>query len=109
MDDSTETHCAEIIPLNIFSLVSVSDNDILNVINDTKPDSAPSDDGIYVRHIMETHCFLVKPLKLLFKQTLNTSKVPEDWKIRLTVSIYKKNGKPESPSSCRSKCLTSIA
>ena len=108
VDDGSEPHCDELMPPNSFSSVSVSDNDVLNAIKDMNPNSAPGDDDMYAKYILELRCFLVEPLKLLFRQSLSTGKIPEDWKKGLIVPIYKKNGKPENPSSYRPICLTSI-
>ena len=55
------------------------------------PNSAPGDDGMYAKYIMELRCFLVEPLKLLFRQSLSKGKIPEDLKKGLIVPIYKKN------------------
>ena len=66
VDDGSEPHCEELMPPNSFTSVSVSDNDVLNAIKDMNPNSAPGDDGMYAKYIMELRCFLVEPLKLLF-------------------------------------------
>ena len=50
----------------------------------------------------------MKPLKVIFKKSIETGYVPSDWKSGLIVPIYKNNGKPTECSSYRPVCLTSV-
>ena len=74
VEDSSEPDCKEFMPPISFSLVSVSDNDVFDALKDMNPNSAPGDDDMYVKYILDLRCFLVEPLKLLFRQSLTTEK-----------------------------------
>ena len=60
---------------------------------DLKVDKSAGPDGILPRVLSESKCLITKPLKLLFDKSLNTGKVPRDWKDATVVPIYKKRKK----------------
>ncbi|KAL8582030.1 hypothetical protein ACOMHN_028011 [Nucella lapillus] len=75
------------------------------------PDSqhtAPVPDGIPASILAKAADELAKPFTLLFRQSLDSGQIPEDWKTALVTPIFKKGSKT-TPSNYRPVSLTCIA
>ena len=71
----------------------IDETQILEALMDLKVDKSSGPDGILPRVLSESKCLITNPLKLLFDKSLNTGKVPRDWKDATVVPIYKKRKK----------------
>lgn len=70
--------------------------------------SAPGPDGITVQFLQTMEDQVAYPLTLLFRKSLSTGHVPNDWKCANVTPIYKK-GTKRDPGNYRPVSLTSIA
>ena len=68
---------------------------------------SPGPDGMHARTLHETARTIATPLALLFRRSLDTSILPDDWKKGLVVPVFKKGSK-QDPSNYRPISLTSI-
>ena len=66
----------------------IDETQILEALMDLKVDKSSGPDGILPRVLSESKCLITNPLKLLFDKSLNTGKVPRDWKDATVVPIY---------------------
>ena len=85
----------------------IEETQILEALMDLKVDKSAGPDGILPRVLSESKCLITKPLKLLFDKSLNTGKVPRDWKDATVVPIYKK-GKRDLAENYRPVSLTCV-
>ena len=69
--------------------------------------SSPGPDDIHPRVLKEAHSSLSLPLAYLFRRTLDTGCIPQDWTLARVVPIYKK-GEKQKPSNYRPVSLTSV-
>ena len=72
-----------------------------------KISSAAGPDGIHPRVLRETADTLAPHLARLFRRSLDTGILPQDWKLAEVVPIYKKGGK-DDPGNYRPVSLTSV-
>ncbi|CAJ0944424.1 unnamed protein product [Ranitomeya imitator] len=61
----------------------------------TKIDKSPGPDGIHPRVLQELSTVIDRPLFLIFKDSIITGSVPQDWRIANVVPIFKKGTKTE--------------
>ncbi|KAF4805461.1 RNA-directed DNA polymerase from mobile element jockey-like protein [Turdus rufiventris] len=64
-------------------------------------------DGIHPRVMRELADELVKPLFIIYQQSWDTDKVPDDWKLASVTPIHEKGGK-EDPGNYSPVSLTSV-
>ena len=86
----------------------VCENDVLLAIRKMNPSSAPGADGIHPRVIKELSAYLIKPLTFLFTSILETSVVPQEWKLGIITPTLKARSEPHLAKSYRPICLTSV-
>jgi len=85
-------------PVNIFKgsdgekLLDVvfTADDVKVQLNKLRVDKAPGVDGPSPRFLMEIKNEIVHPLFILFKKSLDTTCIPEDWKCANVTPVYKK-------------------
>ena len=97
----------DLIQPNSFTNINICVNDIIRSIKEMNGNGSPGIDKIHPKVIKNVYHYLLKPLLLIFKLSLQSNTVPSDWKHGIIVPIYKKNGKPNLCSSYRPICLTS--
>ena len=66
---------------------------IAKKLQNLKPDKAAGPDNIFPRILIECQYELLTPLYLLFKESLKTGKIPQQWKDATVVAIFKKGSK----------------
>ena len=101
LDDS------EFKPPALLNNCEIEETQILEALMDLKVDKSAGPDGILPRVLSESKYLITKPLKLLFDKSLNTGKVPRDWKDATVVPIYKK-GKRDLAENYRPVSLTCV-
>ena len=86
---------------------TISENDILRMINKMKANKTPGPDKISPRILKEAKHEITKPLSMLFNKSLTTGKVPNEWKLANVTPIFKKGDKSQ-PKNYRPISLTSV-
>ena len=73
--------------------VNISDDDILSLIRKLNPNKASGSDGISGQMLKLCDSSVVVPLKIIFKNVLDTSVYPDMWKVADVTPIFKKEDK----------------
>ena len=73
--------------------VVVTKENILTAIKRLREDSAPGPDGISPKLLKLAAHELVRPLAIIYRKSLASSVVPEDWRTATVVPIFKKGPK----------------
>ena len=73
--------------------VNISDDDILSLIRKLNPNKASGSDGISGQMLKLCDSSVVLPLKIIFKNVLDTSVYPDMWKVADVTPIFKKEDK----------------
>ena len=76
-------------------------------MSEVRPSAAAGPDGIHPRVLRETASSLSPVLTTIFRQSLDSGSLPQDWKLADVVPIYKKGGK-DDPGNYRPVSLTSV-
>ena len=87
--------------------ITISDNDMLNILNKLNVSKSPGPDSIHPRLIKELSCELAHPLCLLFNKTMREGIIPDSWKDAEVKPLFKKGNK-DNPGNYRPVSLTSI-
>ena len=74
---------------------------MLRVIDKLKVQSAAGPDGIPPRVIKELRNKIAEPLSILFKESIDAGRIPDDWRDAEVTPIYKKKGKKSEPANYR--------
>ena len=77
-------------------------------IDALREDSAAGPDGIPPLMLRELKQQLVKPLTLLFRRSIKTGKIPDDWRESNVTPIYKQKGSKADPGNYRPVSLTNV-
>ena len=78
---------------NRLSSVSFSQDDITKVIENLDPNKAHGHDNVSIRMLKICGSSIYKPLEMIFKQCIETSVFPSEWKKVNIVPIHKKGDK----------------
>eukprot|EP00061_Rhincodon_typus_P017434 g46127.t1 len=96
-------------------MVAITKEKVLENLNGLKVDKSPGPDGPHLRVLKELAEEVVEALVVIFEESLESWRVPEDWKIANMTSLFKKgvrqkteNYRPISPALVVGKILESI-
>ena len=78
---------------NRLSSVSFSQYNIAKIIQNLDPNKARGHDDISIRMLKICDSFICKPLKMIFKQCIETGVFPSEWKKANIVPIHKNGDK----------------
>ena len=67
----------------------LSEENVLKALNSLNPEKSPGPDYVYPRVLYEAKKELVKPLLILFNQSLSEGVIPEDWRKAIVSPILK--------------------
>jgi hypothetical protein len=81
---------------------------VLNLLRDLNPNKSTGPDGISARLLKETAEVVAAPLTNIYNKSLETSSIPDDWKMANVTPIFKKGDKCK-PENYRPISLTCIA
>ena len=91
----------------LFINSKITEAKIVEKIKKLKENSAAGPDGIGPRFLKSTMSEIVKPLCIVFNISIDTGKVPKDWKHARVTPIFKKGPKGD-PGNYRPVSLTSV-
>jgi hypothetical protein len=87
--------------------VNVTEQKVREKIKNLKPYSAAGPDGIGTQLLRELREEVIPALTMIYRQSLRTGEVPEDWRNANVTPIFKK-GKKTDPGNYRPVSLTSV-
>ena len=109
------TYKSHLPTLNKMSDSGISEEMIQHKLHELNPGKSPGPDGIHPRMLKQFSTYFARPLWIIFRKSLVTGSVPEDWKNAIVVPIYKKksrclakNYRPVSLTSVICKLLESL-
>jgi hypothetical protein len=92
---------------NTMEEVSITEKMVREKIRKLKPDSAAGPDEIGPRILKELEAVLTTPLVEIFRKSISTGEVPDEWKKANVTPIFKK-GTKKDPGNYRPVSLTSV-
>ena len=97
-------------PKNVNSMpeITITDKRVEGLLKGLNPNKASGPDEISPRLLKELHAEIAPILAKIYRSSLSTGIVPDDWKIALVAPVYKKGPKCK-PSNYRPISLTCIA
>ena len=87
--------------------IIITEERVRLTIEGLKEDSASGPDGIPPRVIKEMKNEIAEPLAILFRKSLETEKIPDDWRLAEVTPIFKKGSKAD-PGNYRPVSLTNV-
>ena len=87
--------------------IVVTTNGIIRLLNDLKPSKSAGLDEIHPHVLKETSTQVAPYLKYIFQKSLETSSLPQDWRVATVCPIYKKEDR-SCPNNYRPVSLTSV-
>ena len=78
---------------NSLDTISISNEDILNILNSLNPNKSHGPDNISIRMLQLCGDSIVVPLKIIFDNIIHTGSYPSLWKRANVTPIHKKNNK----------------
>ena len=106
--DSPNNPCDNQICENTIDDLSVSPEQVRDTLASLNPNSSMGEDGMHPRLLKALANELCVPLSILFKTSLETGLLPEQWLSSMVVPIFKKNTRYD-PLNYRPVSLTSSA
>lgn len=92
---------------NVLENIIISEGLVAKAIKQVKPGKSQGPDMIHPKIIREAQLSLTKPLTIIFKKSLEESKIPEIWKCANVSAIFK-SGDRTKPCNYRPISLTSV-
>ena len=80
---------------------------VKRLLSDLKVHKSPRPDGLHPRFMQELATELCKPLAMIFEKSIETAKLPKQWKVARVSAIFK-NGNKKLASNYRPVSITSI-
>eukprot|EP00061_Rhincodon_typus_P001405 g14714.t1 len=71
-------------------MVAITKEKMLVKLNGLKVDKSPGPDGLHARVLKEIAEAIVEALMVIFLESLESGRVPEDWKIIKVTPLFKK-------------------
>ena len=87
--------------------IRITPENVMAAIEKLKEYSAPGPDGIPPKVIKELKNELVMPLTFLFQKSMESERIPEDWREANVTPLFKK-GKKSDPGNYRPVSLTNV-
>ena len=87
--------------------IDINGTNIAKAIDNLKASKSQGPDQIHPKLIKECKDSLIKPLEIIFKKSLENSKLPSIWKQGNVTAIFKSAQKPK-PENYRPISLTSV-
>jgi len=88
-------------------IIMITEDDIYKKLSALKIDKSPGMDLIHPRVLYETCDVTVRPLFLIYTRSIESGKLPSDWKLAEVTAVHKKGPKSDS-GNYRPISLTSV-
>ena len=95
--------------------MNISNEMVTQTIRNLKINKSPGPDGIHSRILVELIQQITTPLTIIFRNSLRTHRIPEQWRQAAISAIYKKGNKklacnyrPISLTSVACKCMEQL-
>eukprot|EP00061_Rhincodon_typus_P013097 g39262.t1 len=88
-------------------MAAITKENVLEKLKDRKMEKSPGSDGLKPRVLKETAEEIVGALLIIFQESLESGRVPEDWKIAHVTPLFKK-GLRQKTGNYRLISLTSV-
>ena len=93
--------------------ISISDlrvtpQEVEKKLKELNPAKAQGPDGIPPKVLKELSKEIATPLSYIFNKSLETGKIPEDWRTAVVTAIFKKKGSKNEPGNYRPVSLTCV-
>ncbi|KFP27305.1 RNA-directed DNA polymerase from mobile element jockey, partial [Colius striatus] len=85
----------------------VEEEEVKDLLAKLKAHKSMDPDGMHPRVLRQLADVIAKPLSVIFKQSLRTVQVPENWRKANVTPVFKK-GKKDNPGNYSPVILTSI-
>ena len=102
MPEQPEQHPVKEMDSIVFTLC-----DVAKKLERLNPNKSPGPDGMHPKVLRELSTALAEPLYAIFTQSMNTGKLPKDWKMGHVSPIYKKGSRNQA-KNYRPVSLTSV-
>ena len=89
--------------------IIITKEKVIAAINGLKRDAAPGPDEIPPQVFHELKEELAEPLTKLFESSMETGKIPDEWRDATVTPIYKQKGSRTDPGNYRPVSLTNVA
>uniref|UniRef100_A0A4W3J3J8 Reverse transcriptase domain-containing protein n=1 Tax=Callorhinchus milii TaxID=7868 RepID=A0A4W3J3J8_CALMI len=87
--------------------INISKEMVLDKLSGLKTDKSPGPDGLHPRVLKEVATEIVDGMSIIFQTSVDTGKVPNDWKIANVTPLFKKGGR-ENRENYRPVSLMSV-
>ena len=91
----------------IISSIEITEDIVIKKLKKIKINKSPGPDKIHPRVLREISQAICKPLQIIFQTSINTRKLPDEWKHAQVTAIFKKGAKTK-PQNYRPVSLTCI-
>ena len=89
------------------SAVAITEEKVLEKLKGLKVDKSPGPDGLHPRVLKEIAEEIVEALVVIFQESLEAGRVPDDWKVANVTLLFKK-GRRQQTGNYRPISLTSV-
>ena len=89
------------------SVVAITKEKVLGKLKRLKVDKSPGPDGLHPRILKEIAEEIVEALVVVFQESLEAGRIPEDWKVANVTPLFKKGGRQQM-GNYRLASLTSV-
>ena len=87
--------------------IDITPDKVEGKLKSLRSSASPGPDGFHPRILKELASWICHPLSSIFRKSLESGRVPDDWKVAEVVPIYKK-GSRNKPNNYRPVSLTSV-
>ena len=107
-DDGVLPDFSQVIPEDSFTQLLIDDNEVFLAISSLANNFSTGADGICPIFVKNLKTYLTRPLTEIFRCSMNSGIIPEDWKKSVIVPVYKPGSLPYLVDSYRPIALTSV-
>ena len=87
--------------------IDITSSKVATELRKLDTNKSPGPDSVHPRILKESSDIISQPLSIIFRESMNTSHLPEDWKTAHVTAIFKKGNK-SLPENYRPVSLTSV-